>query len=93
MDREIYQSEFDHATELIAGVSRVEHGATFLKAIERKRDIKRNDLEDNPTIVSDGNLNKDFRYTAGFIAGLNWALDLAREPAKYVRETIQIKED
>lgn len=91
MDREFYQSELDHATELIAGVSRVEHGTALLRAVERKRDIRRNDLERDPR-VSD-KLNSDFRYISGFIGGLNWVLDLAREPAKYVKETIQIKED
>ena len=78
-----YIPEGQHYQHL-ADIRQVGVARVFLEGIEAKRDELREQNETRP-MLSDEDITKDFRFKAGAIWALNWALSLPEEARKYIQ--------
>jgi len=58
-------------------------GRALLKAAELKRDEKRSQNERSPQLC-DEDIRKDIRYNLGFVAALNWIMELPQQAKIYI---------
>jgi len=71
--------QFQHLSE----IRQVGVANAMLNGVEIKRDEVRRDSETRPQICND-DFRKDIRWKLGFVAALNWVLDLPGEAQKYL---------
>lgn len=69
----------------IAGLPSTGGGKAFLKAATKRRDSERQALELNPQESRE--IRHDFRYKLGYVAALNWILELPQEVQQFLRKT------
>jgi hypothetical protein len=69
--------------QLVANARQVMAARVILEAAEIKRDEIRTSKEKNPKICPE-DLRKDIVFLTGFVAGLNWAIDLPEEAHKII---------
>lgn len=68
----------DDETEvlLIAQLRDTPAGAALLRALERRIEKVRLDVENNPTVITEGNVRPDWRWKLGAVEGLGFAEEL-----------------